>query len=198
MKSQLKDTQGDQTAKSHEMVALRGQLRDSQNHMTEHVNKLQTTQDTLTSLRREGSELRAQIHEQSQTIHAKNREILTERENSQKKDIVISELQSKSERIRNEVNSSKEDFRQQQQSFEEEKAMWLDEKEKVIRYQKQLQLNYVQMYRRHRTLEQEIENLTLELESRNDQGHQHRSLPPTANRLPPHLKPVKNSTESHC
>ena len=29
--------------------------------------------------------------------------------------------------------------------FEAEKLHWLDEKEKVIRYQKQLQLNYVQV-----------------------------------------------------
>jgi hypothetical protein len=32
-----------------------------------------------------------------------------------------------------------------QETFETEKASWLDEKEKVIRYQKQLQLNYVQV-----------------------------------------------------
>ena len=35
----------------------------------------------------------------------------------------------------------------------------VDEKEKVIRYQKQLQLNYVQMYKRNKTLESEIELL---------------------------------------
>lgn len=44
-------------------------------------------------------------------------------------------------------------------TFETEKAHWLDEKEKVIRYQKQLQLNYVQMYKRNKTLEAEIESL---------------------------------------
>lgn len=44
-------------------------------------------------------------------------------------------------------------------NFEVEKANWLDEKEKVIRYQKQLQLNYVQMYKRNKTLESEVDQL---------------------------------------
>ena len=50
-------------------------------------------------------------------------------------------------------------------TFETEKAHWLDEKEKVIRYQKQLQLNYVQMYKRNKTLESEIEQLNKTIES---------------------------------
>lgn len=50
--------------------------------------------------------------------------------------------------------------------FEKEKEQWLDEKNKVIRYQKQLQLNYVQMYNKNKMLEAEVEQLTLELESR--------------------------------
>ena len=51
--------------------------------------------------------------------------------------------------LREEVDKYKE-------NFEVEKVNWLDEKEKVIRYQKQLQLNYVQMYKRNKTLESEV------------------------------------------
>lgn len=49
---------------------------------------------------------------------------------------------------------------------EKEQEQWLDEKNKVIRYQKQLQLNYVQMQRKNAALEREVQQLTLELESR--------------------------------
>ena len=42
------------------------------------------------------------------------------------------------------------------ENYEVEKVNWLDEKEKVIRYQKQLQLNYVQMYKKNKTLESEV------------------------------------------
>ena len=47
--------------------------------------------------------------------------------------------------------------------FESERSHWLDEKEKVIRYQKQLQLNYVQMYKRNKVLESEMEALNKSL-----------------------------------
>ncbi|XP_069139723.1 leucine zipper putative tumor suppressor 2 homolog isoform X2 [Argopecten irradians] len=50
--------------------------------------------------------------------------------------------------------------------LEKEREQWADEKNKVIRYQKQLQLNYVQMFRKNKLLEAEVEQLTLELESR--------------------------------
>ncbi|XP_050399666.1 leucine zipper putative tumor suppressor 2 homolog [Patella vulgata] len=53
-----------------------------------------------------------------------------------------------------------------QNTFDREREQWLIEKNKVIRYQKQLQLNYVQMYRKNRMLEAEVEQLTLELENR--------------------------------
>ncbi|KAJ8960475.1 hypothetical protein NQ318_013759 [Aromia moschata] len=48
--------------------------------------------------------------------------------------------------------------------FESERITWAQEKEKVLRYQRQLQMNYVQMFRRTRVLEAEIESLTIELE----------------------------------
>uniref|UniRef100_A0A8C6SPE3 Leucine zipper, putative tumor suppressor 2b n=1 Tax=Neogobius melanostomus TaxID=47308 RepID=A0A8C6SPE3_9GOBI len=57
---------------------------------------------------------------------------------------------------------------EQLKSFEEERKVWHEEKDKVIRYQKQLQQNYVQMYRRNRELEQHLQELSQELESRDD------------------------------
>ena len=58
------------------------------------------------------------------------------------------------EKLQREVNSAnlaisqlKEESNTTKECFEAEKTHWLDEKEKVIRYQKQLQLNYVQVSR---------------------------------------------------
>lgn len=51
--------------------------------------------------------------------------------------------------------------------FNTERRKWSEEKDKVLRYQKQLQLNYVQMFRRSRTLEAEVDSLRLELEMSN-------------------------------
>ncbi|XP_068617336.1 leucine zipper putative tumor suppressor 2 homolog isoform X2 [Battus philenor] len=48
--------------------------------------------------------------------------------------------------------------------FNNERRKWSEEKDKVLRYQKQLQLNYVQMFKKSRTLEAEVDGLRLELE----------------------------------
>lgn len=72
------------------------------------------------------------------------------------------------DRMRSELAFERQRAEQQTGSFEEEKKIWQEEKDKVIRYQKQLQQNYVQMYRRNRELEQLLQELSLELESRED------------------------------
>lgn len=63
-----------------------------------------------------------------------------------------------------EVNKLKEEIERKRKKFEEERLIWAQEKEKVLKYQKQLQMNYVQMYRRTKALESKIEFLTIELE----------------------------------
>lgn len=44
-------------------------------------------------------------------------------------------------------------------AFEEERQTWQTEKEKVIRYQKELQASYVEMYRRNEAMERELHQL---------------------------------------
>ena len=77
----------------------------------------------------------------------------------QEKEEEIEKLQNDLGNLITEVKELKSEASISKETFETEKSMWLDEKEKVIRYQKQLQLNYVQMYKRNKTLESEIESL---------------------------------------
>ncbi|KAM5141514.1 leucine zipper putative tumor suppressor 2 isoform 1-T2 [Mantella aurantiaca] len=70
------------------------------------------------------------------------------------------------ERLREALVSERRRNQEQIESFEEERRIWHVEKEKVIRYQKQLQHNYIQMYQQNRELERDIKQLTLELEAR--------------------------------
>ncbi|XP_068183622.1 leucine zipper putative tumor suppressor 2a [Antennarius striatus] len=56
--------------------------------------------------------------------------------------------------------------------FEEERRVWQEEKEKVIRYQKQLQQNYIQMYRRNHDLERVMRDLSMELENRDMEDYE--------------------------
>ncbi|XP_029655982.1 leucine zipper putative tumor suppressor 2 homolog [Octopus sinensis] len=72
---------------------------------------------------------------------------------------LIGELQWELQQYKEQVGMHKKDF-------EHERDQWLEEKSKVIRYQKQLQLNYIQMFRKNKNLEAEVEQLTLDLENR--------------------------------
>ncbi|XP_037541767.1 leucine zipper putative tumor suppressor 2a [Nematolebias whitei] len=75
-------------------------------------------------------------------------------------------LRQQVERMRAELMYERRSNEEQLSRFEEERKVWHDEKEKVIRYQKQLQQNYIQMYRRNRDLERVMRELSLELENR--------------------------------
>lgn len=63
-----------------------------------------------------------------------------------------------------EVEDLRKELDRRTKQFENERRTWAQEKEKVLKYQRQLQMNYVQMYQRSRAMEAEIENLTVELE----------------------------------
>lgn len=72
------------------------------------------------------------------------------------------------DRMRAELVFERQRAEQQTGGFEGERRIWQEEKDKVIRYQKQLQRNYVQMYRRNRELERLLQELSQELESREE------------------------------
>lgn len=72
------------------------------------------------------------------------------------------------DRLNSDLDFERQRVEQQEGTFQEERQIWQEEKDKVIRYQKQLQENYVQMYRKNRELEQLLQELSLELESREE------------------------------
>lgn len=79
---------------------------------------------------------------------------------------VLHGLRQQVDRLRAELMYERRRSEDQLEGFEEERRVWQEEKDKVIRYQKQLQQNYIQMYRRNRDLERVMRELSLELENR--------------------------------
>ncbi|XP_051935832.1 leucine zipper putative tumor suppressor 2 homolog [Hippocampus zosterae] len=75
-------------------------------------------------------------------------------------------LRQQVDRLKAELMYERRTSEEQLSRFEDERRVWQEEKEKVIRYQKQLQQNYIQMYRRNRDLERVMRELSLELETR--------------------------------
>lgn len=75
------------------------------------------------------------------------------------------------ESLRSQMKARQEDLADLQDShlalrssYKTETDNWLSEKEKVIKYQKQLQLNYVSMYNKNKQLEAEVEQLKSSLQ----------------------------------
>lgn len=76
------------------------------------------------------------------------------------------------DRLKAELMYERRTSEEQLSRFEDERRVWQEEKEKVIRYQKQLQQNYIQMYRRNRDLERVMRELSLELENRDMEDYE--------------------------
>lgn len=51
----------------------------------------------------------------------------------------------------------------ERRNWDQERLKWFQEKEKVLCYQRQLQMNYVQMFRRTQAFEAQIESLTVQM-----------------------------------
>ncbi|XP_070804832.1 leucine zipper putative tumor suppressor 3 [Pituophis catenifer annectens] len=71
----------------------------------------------------------------------------------------LNALRREVERLQAELKAERQLREQQILDFEEERCTWQDEKEKVIKYQKQLQLNYVEMYQKNQLLEHKVNEM---------------------------------------
>uniref|UniRef100_A0A3P8TIT7 Leucine zipper tumor suppressor 1 n=1 Tax=Amphiprion percula TaxID=161767 RepID=A0A3P8TIT7_AMPPE len=79
-------------------------------------------------------------------------------------------LQRQVERLKQQLREEKNAQEKLASSFEQEKQTWNKEKDRVIKYQKQLQINYLQMHKKNQDLERILKELTAELESRTELG----------------------------
>lgn len=77
-------------------------------------------------------------------------------------------LQREVDRLREELREEKKAQERLASNFEQERRTWNREKDRVIKYQKQLQINYLQMHRKNQDLERILRELTAELESRTE------------------------------
>ncbi|KAM6956286.1 leucine zipper putative tumor suppressor 2 homolog [Aplochiton taeniatus] len=79
---------------------------------------------------------------------------------------VVQGLRQQVDMLKAELIYEKRNGDEERLGFENDRLVWQEEKEKVICYQKQLQQNYIQIYRRNRDLERVMKELSLELGNR--------------------------------
>lgn len=91
-----------------------------------------------------------------------------EEEEEKSENVCTESLQKQVERLKLQLQEEKEAQEKLASSFERERQTWNKEKGRVIKYQKQLQVNYLQMHRKNQDLERILKELTAELESRTE------------------------------
>ncbi|XP_051680071.2 leucine zipper putative tumor suppressor 2 isoform X2 [Oryctolagus cuniculus] len=193
LKQQLKESQAELVQKGSELVALRVALREAraalrvsegrarglQEAARARELELETCSQELQRHRKEAERLRekagqldaeaAGLREPPAPPAAADPFLLAESDEAKVQRAaagVGGSLRAQVERLRAELQRERRRGEEQRDSFDGERLAWQAEKEQVIRYQKQLQHNYIQMCRRNRQLEQELQQLSLELEAR--------------------------------
>lgn len=160
--------------KDKEIRELKSQLKKLQLHLEEakyDSNENFSNTYTLKEFIQDYKDTREGIIQTNlkndETTNKKNSQNAVDSDEDYKNKIEIIDkdgLKLKDQNICSKYLNLKQEFDESKKVFEKERLIWTEEKEKVLRYQKQLQVNYIQMYRRTRALEAEVDSLKLERE----------------------------------
>ncbi|XP_077406923.1 leucine zipper putative tumor suppressor 2 homolog [Vanacampus margaritifer] len=169
LKQQLKEAQVELAQRASEAASLRGQLRDTRGELS---NTQALLQEAGAAGRARAAELEVCENElqrrksEAELLREKAARLESELAHLREPDGERDALRGLAERMRGELALERQRAERQAGGFEEERRTWQEEKDKVLRYQQQLQENYVSMYRRNRQLELLLRDLSQELASR--------------------------------
>ncbi|KAM6923597.1 NEDD4-binding protein 3-A [Xenentodon cancila] len=164
----LEETQWEVCQKSGEISLLKQQLRDSQAEVTQKLSEIFQLKTQLRETRTELRNRDAQLEALKLIVQGTQRGWCPSK--SACEDGKGPEENSSAgatggcggpaeERLRAELLLERRQNEAQAMAFEEERHKWQTEKDKVIRYQKELQASYLEMYRRNEALERELHQL---------------------------------------
>ncbi|XP_072293898.1 NEDD4-binding protein 3-A isoform X2 [Eucyclogobius newberryi] len=154
----LEETQWEVCQKSGEISLLKQQLRDSQAEVTQKLSEIFQLKNQLRETRTVLSSRESQIETLKMAADGTPRRRCfsqTGRQESNTLDCPGSGGPTE-ERLRAELLLERRQSEAQTLAFEEERQTWQAEKDKVIRYQKELQASYLQMHRRNEDLERQL------------------------------------------
>lgn len=158
----LEETQWEVCQKSGEISLLKQQLRDSQAEVTQKLSEIFHLKTELREARTVLTNRESQIETLKMAAHDTPRRRCfsqTGREDSNRLDCSGGCGGPTEERLRAELLLERRQSEAQASAFEEERRTWQAEKDKVIRYQKELQASYLDMYQRNEELERELQQL---------------------------------------
>lgn len=147
LKQQLREVQAELAQKLAEIFNLKTQLRGSRAQAQAQDAELARLRETVRSLQ-ERAPPREEAPGSCETDDCKSRGLRGEAGGS--------EAREGAEQLRAELLQERLRGQEQALRFEQERQTWQEEKERVLRYQREIQGGYMDMYRRNQALEQEL------------------------------------------
>ncbi|KAF6731386.1 NEDD4-binding protein 3 [Oryzias melastigma] len=154
-----KENRGKVCQKSGEISLLKQQLRDSQAEVTHKLSEIFQLKTQLRETRTEMRNKEAQIDALRLILQGSQRGRSASSCENDKGSVENITAGSSEERLRAELLLERRQSEAQAMAFDEERHTWQTEKDKVIRYQKELQASYLEMYHRSDALERELRQL---------------------------------------
>lgn len=139
LKQQLRDSQAEVAQKLGDIFSLKTQLRETRGELRSKDNEIELLRDSLQRTLQDG--------EEDGEGEGEGQEGRGQQQGSTE------------ERLRAELLLERRQNEAQTSLFESERRTWQNEKEKVIRYQKELQTGYLEMYHKNQALEKELQEL---------------------------------------
>nr|XP_004666613.2 LOW QUALITY PROTEIN: NEDD4-binding protein 3 [Jaculus jaculus] len=149
LKQQLREAQAELAQKLAEIFSLKTQLRGSRAQAQAQDAELARLREAVRSLQERAA--REEAPGRCETDDCKSRGLLGEAGGS--------EAREDAEQLRAELLQERLRGQEQALRFEQERRTWQEEKERVLRYQREIQGGYMDMYRRNQALEQELRGL---------------------------------------
>uniref|UniRef100_A0A672MHH8 Leucine zipper tumor suppressor family member 3 n=1 Tax=Sinocyclocheilus grahami TaxID=75366 RepID=A0A672MHH8_SINGR len=164
LKQQLRESQNEVTQRAGEMVALRGQLKELKGQMKEREETMIGLKDSYTNKSRElercEGELKRTLTEVPLPIDS-FLSLQSDEAKAQRQE--AGELRRQLERLQGELHLERQQRERQVLTFAQERHTWKGEKERVLKYQAQLQLSYVETLQRNQALEERVGQLGAKL-----------------------------------
>ncbi|XP_068837627.1 NEDD4-binding protein 3 [Capricornis sumatraensis] len=149
LKQQLREAQAELAQKLAEIFSLKTQLRGSRAQAQAQDAELARLREAMRSLQEQAP--REEAPGSCETDDCKSRGLLGE--------VGGGEARDGAEQLRAQLLQERLRGQEQALRFEQERRTWQEEKERVLRYQREIQGGYMDMYRRNQVLEQELRAL---------------------------------------
>lgn len=162
LKQQIRDSQEELSQKVGEIFSLKTQLREARTELQAKDSQLAQLGDSFQALPEHGSP----IPPRDSPIQACQDFLGCETDDSKCRGMQ-GENGEGPEWLWAEVLRERRQAQLQAANFEQERKTWQEEKEKVLRYQREIQASYMEMYHRNQVLERQLSEVQqLQAESR--------------------------------